>query len=150
MRPSVWVAVVLAGCGPRFGSEDEAAIRAVLAEQAEAWNAGDIERFMASGYLESEALVFTAGGAVRRGYDATLARYRARYGDPGAMGRLGFSDLEITPLGADGAVVLGRWALDGTPRAGGGVFTLAFLRTADGWRIVHDHTSVGPEKPSPE
>ena len=29
-----------------------------------------------------------------------------------------------------------------TPQAGEGVFSLVFLDSGDGWRIVHDHTSA--------
>jgi len=57
------------------------------------------------------------------------------------MGHLDFELVQIQPLGADGAVVLGRWKLAG-PQAGSGVFSLALRRTRDGWRIVHDHTSL--------
>lgn len=136
----------LGACGGRaFVPDDAAAIRAVLAEQSAAWNSGDLEGFMDSGYAHGPELVFTAGGAVRRGYDATLARYKQRYATRERMGRLAFEDIEITPLGADGAVVLGHWSLSDTPKASEGVFSLGFLRTAAGWRIVHDHTSVGPE-----
>jgi beta-aspartyl-peptidase (threonine type) len=126
---------------------------AVLERQRDAWNRGDLEGYM-DGYLRSPDLVFTSGGGVRRGWDETLARYRARYGAaPGAMGRLGFEILDVRPLGAapaaapTAAVVLGRWELTGTPEAGGGVFTVVMERTPSGWRIVHDHTSVAAPVP---
>jgi beta-aspartyl-peptidase (threonine type) len=41
-------------------------------------------------------------------------------------------------------MVRGRWRL--TFRDGkqtGGLFTLLMRRTPEGWRIVHDHTSLG-------
>jgi ketosteroid isomerase-like protein len=40
--------------------------------------------------------------------------------------------------------VLGRWRLTDTPVAGGGVFSVVLTRTADGWKVVHDHTSSDP------
>jgi ketosteroid isomerase-like protein len=58
------------------------------------------------------------------------------------MGHLDFDVLGVQPLGADGSIVLGRWRLTGTPHAGNGVFSLGFARTSEGWRIVHDHTSL--------
>lgn len=119
---------------------DESQIRQVLERQQQAWNRGDIEEFMA-GYEKSEALVFTSGGIVHRGWDSTLVRYRESYPDRQAMGRLRFSDLEITLLGASGAVVLGRWELQRVSDRPHGVFTLVFRRTRRGWKIVHDHTS---------
>ena len=58
------------------------------------------------------------------------------------MGRLRFSDLEITLLSADTAVVLGRWELKRANDHPHGRFTLLFRHFPDGWRIVHDHTSA--------
>ncbi len=59
------------------------------------------------------------------------------------MGKLTFSDLEVTVLGADSAVVKGRWQLDyGKDKdKPGGLYTLIFKKLPEGWRIVHDHTS---------
>lgn len=131
----------LAGCS--FRARDREAIAGLLREQVAAWNRGDIEGFLRA-YEPSDALVFTSGGAIRRGFAATRARYLQRYAARGSatMGRLALELLEIRALGRDGAVVLGRWSLSATPAAGAGVFTLALLRTAAGWRIVHDHTSL--------
>jgi uncharacterized protein (TIGR02246 family) len=124
-----------------FTPADDAAVRAVLTTQRDAWNRGDLDAFMA-GYLHSPDLVFTSGGQIRHGYDETIAKYRAKYGaDRSTMGHLSFEILQVQQLGADGAIVLGRWKLTDTPNAGGGVFSLGFQRTRDGWRIIHDHTS---------
>src|SRR5687768_4790966 len=95
--------VVTQGCAaPRtFSAADGAAVRAVLTAQQEAWNRGDLDGFMA-GYLRSDQLVFTSGGNIRRGWDETAAKYKARYGsDPSTMGRLTFEILEVQALGAD-------------------------------------------------
>jgi len=121
----------------------EPEIRAVLDAQVAAWNRGDIEGFM-QGYLQSEELVFTSGSRIRRGWQTTLDKYRERYGDaPETMGRLAFGDLELHMLGSNAAWVLGTWKLtwkDDTTE--GGVFTLVMKKTADGWKVVHDHTSA--------
>jgi ketosteroid isomerase-like protein len=135
----------LAACAadPRvFTPADDAAVRAVLHTQQDAWNRGDLEAFMV-GYARTPDLVFTSGGNIRRGWQDTYDKYRARYGgDHAGMGHLDFEVLGVQPLGADGAIVLGRWRLTETPNAGGGVFSLGFARTDAGWRIVHDHTSL--------
>ncbi len=132
------VILMLAACAHSF---DEAPIRQVISTQQDAWNKGDLDGFMA-GYDHSPDLVFTSGGHIRRGYDETIAKYKARYGtDKSTMGHLAFEILQVQPLGADGAIVLGRWNLTDTPNAGHGIFSLGFRRTPDGWRIVHDHTS---------
>jgi ketosteroid isomerase-like protein len=126
-----------------FSPADEQAVRAVLATQQDAWNGGDIEGFMA-GYARTDALVFTSGGNIRRGWQETHDKFVARYGaDKETMGKLAFEILGVQPVGADGAVVLGRWSLDG-PNAGAGVFSVILERQRDGWRVIHDHTSSDP------
>jgi uncharacterized protein (TIGR02246 family) len=125
-----------------FEAADHAAILELLRDQQEAWNRGDLEAFLRA-YDRGPGLVFTSGGRVRRGYEETRARYQARYQtETATMGHLDFEVLDLRALGPDGAIVLGRWRLSSTPQSGEGVFSLAFLRTPVGWRIVHDHTSL--------
>jgi uncharacterized protein (TIGR02246 family) len=142
---TVALALLVFACGSpqtRFAMMDDQAIRAVLATQADAWNRGDLDGYMA-GYAKTDDLVFTSGGHVRRGWQETFDKYRAKYGaDRTTMGHLTFELLSVQALGADGAIVLGRWKLVDTPNAGAGVFSVAFQRTPAGWRIVHDHTSL--------
>jgi beta-aspartyl-peptidase (threonine type) len=114
-------------------------IRTVLDRQAAAWNAGDVETFM-EGYWRSPQLTFSSGGQVTRGWRPTLERYKQRYPDRATMGRLTFSDLEITMLGRDAALVLGRWRLEREQPVGGN-YTLILRRIGGRWVIVHDHTS---------
>lgn len=123
------------------GNPAEAAIGALLRSQAEAWNRGDIEGFM-QGYWKSDRTTFAGSSGVLRGWQALLDRYRRSYPDRAAMGRLEFSELEVTPLGPDSAMVLGHWQLERGKDRPGGVFTLVARRLDEGWRIIHDHTSV--------
>ena len=116
-------------------------IRAVIQAQQEAWNRGDIDGFM-NGYARSKSTIFVSEDTVTRGWQTVRDRYKKKYSDRAKMGTLEFSDLEITPLGADSAVVLGRWKLKRTKDQPQGRFTLIFRKTADGWRIVHDHASA--------
>ncbi|MBO0801244.1 MAG: DUF3225 domain-containing protein [Blastocatellia bacterium] len=122
-------------------ADDE--IRAVLTAQAAAWNEGKLEAFM-DGYWHSPDLTFFSGGRKLSGWEATLERYRKTYQAEGKeMGKLEFSELDIQVLGENAALVRGRWRLklkDG--KESGGLFTLIFRRFADGWKIVHDHTSA--------
>jgi len=119
----------------------------VLQGQADAWNRGDLATFM-TGYLKSADISYTAGGTEVRGYDALKERYEKKYGtDRESMGKLKFSDLRVSELGRDHALCVGRWHLD---RAGkdalDGLFSLVLTRTSDGWKVIHDHTSLS-EKP---
>ena len=134
--------LVLCACAHAFTAADDRAIRDVLSAQQAAWNRGDLDGYM-SGYERSGELVFTSGGKIRRGWQETYAKYRGKYGsDKSTMGKLAFEILGIQALGADGAIVLGRWQLTETPVAGGGVFSVALRRRDGTWRIVHDHTSL--------
>ena len=118
----------------------EAAIRAVLETQREAWNRGDIEGYM-DGYARSADTVFVSGDNVMRGWQSVLERYQKSYNSREKMGVLTFADLEITIIGKDAAVVLGRWHLQRANDEPHGRFTLILRRTKQGWKIIHDHTS---------
>src|SRR5881398_3173035 len=86
-----------------------AQIRSVLSAQQEAWNRGDIDRFM-NGYARSASTVFVSEDSVKRGWENVRERYREKYADRAKMGTLIFSDAEVTLLASDAAVVLGRWS----------------------------------------
>ena len=119
------------------------AIQKVLDDQDAAWNKGDLEGFMA-GYWKSDELTFYSGNDVTKGWNATLERYKKRYQAEGKeMGKLTFSDLKIEMLSDDSAFVRGRFNLVTSKETPRGLFTLIFKKTADGWKIVHDHTSAG-------
>lgn len=118
------------------------AIATVLDAQVKAWNRGDLEAYMA-GYWQSPQLEFYSGATVTRGWQETLDRYRKRYqGEGKEMGKLTFANLRIDVVTPDVATVCGEWHLDmksGAPAQG--LFTLIFKRFAEGWRIIHDHSS---------
>jgi ketosteroid isomerase-like protein len=122
-----------------------AQIRSVLSAQQEAWNRGDIDRFM-NGYARSPSTVFVSEDTIRRGWETVRERYRKKYSDRAKMGTLTFSDLEIALFSPDAAVALGRWRLERAKDRPHGRFTLIFKRLPEGWRIVHDHTSAAPPK----
>ena len=147
------VAIVGTRSPAAYGPDAEvAAIKKVLDKQEQDWNRGDLDAFL-EGYWNSPNIVFQSGGDRNVGFDAMRERYRGRYKAEGkAMGRVAFSEVEIQPLGPDSAFVRGRWGLtmpDG--KKPGGLFTLIFRKLPEGWKIVHDHTSVAeePAKPAP-
>ena len=117
-----------------------AAVESVLRVQQEAWNQGDVEAFMEH-YWNSDDLTFSSEGKTTRGWTATLNRYRERYPTPEKMGRVNFTNLEITPLGDSAALVLGQWNLERESEPLSGNFTLVVRKFDDRWLIVHDHTS---------
>ena len=120
-----------------------AEIKSVLTAQQDAWNRGDIDAFM-NGYARSASTAFVSQDEVGRGWETVRDRYRVKYSDRAKMGTLSFSEIEITMLSSDAAVVLGRWKLKRAKDEPHGRFTLIFKRLPEGWRIVHDHTSAAP------
>ena len=122
-------------------SRISSAVRAVLTAQSQAWNRGDLEGYM-DGYARSPDTVFVSGDSVARGWQTVFERYRKKYDSRDKMGTLTFSDLEITPLGNDAALALGRWHLQRAQDEPHGRFSLILRRTKQGWKIVHDHSSA--------
>jgi ketosteroid isomerase-like protein len=120
-------------------------ITAVLTKQQEAWNRGDVATFM-EGYWNSPDVTFAGSSGITRGWQPVMDRYRMNYPDQKAMGHLDFSDLEVHPFGKDAALVLGRWHLKRDAGELGGIFTLVFQQFPEGWRIVHDHTSLDAKR----
>ena len=145
---SILIATALllpAGCLLAFSQNSgaEAEIRGILAAQEAAWNRADVGAFM-EGYEKSAELTFSGVSGVTRGWQNVLERYRTRYAGAEAMGKLQFSGIEVRLVGSEAALVLGRFHLTRTEKAGGdasGYFSLVFRKTPSGWRIIHDHTS---------
>jgi len=146
---SLWLALLLVLSAAVLDATEEKSgsapvsseIRAVLRAQQEAWNRGDIDGFM-NGYARAEATIFVFFVEVMRGWQTVRDRYLKKYSDRAKMGTLTFADLEIEQLGPDSAVALGRWELKRVSDNPHGRFTLILRKTADGWRVVHDHTSA--------
>jgi uncharacterized protein (TIGR02246 family) len=117
-------------------------IKQVLNDQTAAWNRADINGFM-TGYENSPETTFV-GKNVLHGWQQMMERYQKTYPTKEAMGTLDFSEINVRMLGADHAVVTGRFHLARTAAGGGdagGVFSLVFEKEASGWKIILDHTS---------
>jgi uncharacterized protein (TIGR02246 family) len=124
---------------PAAPAGEEAVRRAVAAaieRQVQAWNRGDLEGFV-SVYAEDAAFVSPTG--LTRGRQALLERYRKRYPDKAAMGKLSLEILETRLAGADGVSVVARWTLAYPDKPFASGLTLLVLhRHDDGWKIVQD------------
>jgi uncharacterized protein (TIGR02246 family) len=141
------ISLAVAGYAQGSGS-NEGAIRAAIAAQEEAWNRADIPAFMQT-YENSPETTFI-GATVRKGYGPILERYRQAYSTAGQMGKLTFSNVEVRLLpGSCGnveyAVVTGNFHLEraakGEAKKDDGIFSLVWHKSAQGWKIVLDHTS---------
>jgi uncharacterized protein (TIGR02246 family) len=118
-------------------------IRTMLQNSEAVWNRGDLETFV-SDYDDSPETTFIGNEVVRGGREAILGRYRRRYPNREAMGKLTFSEIEVRTLGAGIALAHGRYQLRRSAAGGGdaaGRFTLILRKTPAGWKIIHDHSS---------
>ena len=129
------VLMLLAGCAT--GPKAEEGVAQAMADQAEAWNRGDVLGFMDS-YADSVRFISPSGTTV--GKRSVTANYIRRYPDPDAMGHLLFTDLEILPVGSDHAWCTGNWQLQRQADTLRGGFTLLWRQDAQGWSILRDHT----------
>jgi ketosteroid isomerase-like protein len=118
----------------------ETAIRQIMADQAAAWNKGNIDEFM-KGYWNNDSLVFVGQSGLNYGYNKTLAGYKKRYDSPDKMGQLFFTLLSIKQLSPDYCFVLGKWLLKRKIGDIGGLYSLLFRKIGGRWQIVVDHTS---------
>lgn len=126
--------------GARGQSNDITRIRALMDTQTKAWNAGDIDGFMAT-YWRSDSLLFIGKSGVTYGWQGTLNNYKKNYPDKAAMGSLAFNLLEFKKLAADAYFVVGKWHLTRTAGNLSGHFTLVIRRIDGDWKIVADHSS---------
>ena len=127
MRRLLLLALLVVQLDHRPGSEakaqpgkDEAAIRAVITAQTEAWNRADIPAFMEA-YEHSPETTFI-GSNIGKGYEKILERYQKNYSTREQMGTLTFSDIEVRMLsGSNGktefAIVTGRFHLERSQKA---------------------------------
>ena len=121
-------------------SNDELAIKQALNEQIEAWNKGDIERFMKT-YWENDSLMFIGKGGIKYGWNNTLNNYKRNYPDTVAMGKLSFNILKISQLSPEYIYVVGKWHLQRSIGDLGGHYDLLFRKINGWWVIIADHSS---------
>jgi uncharacterized protein (TIGR02246 family) len=122
----------------------EEQVAAILRAQADAWSRGDLEAFT-SVYAEDAAFLSPSG--LTRGRHEVLERYRKRYPDKAAMGKLTLEVIEARtfPSGkaAEAVSVAARWRLEypgQAERKTAEGLTLLVLRRVGGgaWEIVQD------------
>lgn len=147
MRDTVLVFVLLALLAPlAAGAQEpspEAQVKGLLKAQSEAWSRGDLEAF-SSAYADDAAFLSPTG--LTRGRREVLERYKKRYPDAAAMGKLTLEVLEtrVFPPGKDaaGVSVAARWRLEYPGQAdrktAEGLTLIVLRKTAKSWEIVQD------------
>ncbi|MBO9712848.1 SgcJ/EcaC family oxidoreductase [Sphingomonas sp.] len=131
----------------RPADDPRAAVEAAMADSAEGWNSGDIDRFLAV-YSDDPATSFT-GKIVTRGKEEIRNRYMVTYARQfGHMAaavptRLSFRIEDFRMLGPDHALLIAQWTLENieTDKPDTGMTSLVFRKEAGGWKIIADHSS---------
>lgn len=124
----------------------EREVRAFLEASARAWNRDDLDAFVAT-YTDAPDLTFVGGAEVVRDREQLLENYASSwFSGASEPPDLRFSDVEVRPLSDRHALAFGRWTLylagfEVQTLIGTGWFTLVLERDAQGWVIVHDHSS---------
>jgi len=133
--------ILLASCSSEpDASEATSGVNAMLDKQVEAWNNGRLDDYL-SAYAKSDSTRFAAGRVVTIGFESIRQRMKASYPDASSMGTLRFIDVDTDVLTEDKAVGFGKWMRYREADRPWGLFTLLVVKTEEGWKILHDHTS---------
>lgn len=121
-------------------NKDRQQILSVLDAQKNAWNDGDINRFMDT-YWKNDSLLFIGKSGVTYGWQNTLNNYKKGYPDTSAMGKLDFDILHVNRISQTHYFVIGKWHLTRSIGNVGGHFSLLLRKVGKKWLIIADHSS---------
>jgi hypothetical protein len=121
-------------------TNEEKAILKILETQQNAWNTGNLEKFM-EGYWKSDSLKFIGKNGIQYGWQKTLDNYKKSYPTAEKMGKLQFTIISIELAGKENAFVIGQWHLIRSEGDLKGYFTLFWKKINGTWLIVADHSS---------
>ena len=130
-----------AACRSASAQNDAAtAIPPALMASADACNKADLQGHIG---LYTENATFMGGNGPIQGravVGESLVKSFWRDGKPKQT--LSFDRIDVRPLGDAHALSTGHFVLTGGGEADrSGWFSLTWQKTADGWRIIHDHSS---------
>jgi len=129
----------------RLSEQDKNGILEVFKMTENAWNAGDIDRFM-EGYWKSDKLVFVGSGGPIYGWEATRERYHTGYPDLTVMGKLAFEVLDMCKIDTKTVLLIGKFHLSRTIGDVSGHYTLVWQEIDGKWVIICDHSSAEVKK----
>ena len=125
----------------KISLKDSISISKVLKFQEEAWNAGNINKFM-EGYLKSNKIVFTGSNGSIYGWEETKKRYLNKYSNRTLMGNLKFKIINFQKLSEKIIQMQGSFYLKRKIGDSKGFFSLIWKKENEKWFIISDHTSV--------
>lgn len=114
-------------------------IRDILDFQENAWNEGNLEKFMEA-YWQSDSLRFTSSGRTSMGWQKTLEGYYETYPSLDEMGKLKFEIFDLYGVTSEVAALSGTYYLTRKEKDLSGFYTLIFRKIEGQWKIVADTT----------
>ena len=133
------VLVMTSGASKAQAANDEKQIIQAMNAAAEQWNKGDLDGYMAL-YDTSATMMLQKGRTRVNGMRELYEKYYFENGKPRQM--LGYDTYEFTALGKEYALLTGRFILKANDqmKERTGTFSLVFVHTSNGWKILHDHS----------
>lgn len=120
-------------------SKDEKAIRALLDVTAEGWNTGDLNKYLSAYTPQATEMLSTGPAGGVEAIEKTMKEGFWKTGKP--LQVLRYENLVVRMIGKEGALVTGQYVLSGGGRPDRkGWFTTVWVKTKDGWRMIHDHS----------
>jgi ketosteroid isomerase-like protein len=135
----VMALVMSAGIVKAQAGSAERQIIKLMNEAAEQWNKGDLDGYMAL-YDTAATMMLPQGRTRINGMRELYEKYYFENGKPKQL--LGYDTYEFTALGKEYALLTGRFILKANDKMKErtGTFSLVFVHTANGWKILHDHS----------
>ncbi len=114
-------------------------LRAMMDSSATAWNEGSLEGHLS--IYDSAATFMSANGLIS--IPEVKENFRKKYFNGSKpVQQLAFEEIVIQPLGAEFALLTGKFILSGGNQPERtGRFSLVFGKTKTGWKVLHDHSS---------
>jgi uncharacterized protein (TIGR02246 family) len=120
-------------------SKDEKAIRSTLDMTAAGWNKGDLAQYLSAYVPQATEMLATGPAGGVEVIEKTMKEGFWKTGRP--LQTLRYENVVVRMVGKKGALVTGKYVLSGAGRPDrSGWFTTVWLKTKDGWRMIHDHS----------
>jgi uncharacterized protein (TIGR02246 family) len=118
-----------------------ACVKVVIAQQA-AWNAGDLEAFLA--HFKDAPDTKAVLGSVAEGTANVRSAFHLNFPDRAALGNIEYTDVTARELGTEFTLVTAKYKLTRSRKGGGdatGTLTEVLEKAPAGWQIVFFETT---------
>lgn len=120
-------------------TNDEQEIRRTLNKTAEGWNNGDLKQYLAFYTPDATEMRSTGPAGGVEAIEETMKKGFWKTGRP--LQILRYENVVVRMIDKKGALVTGKFILSGADRPDRtGWFTTVWIKTKDGWRMIHDHS----------